>query len=158
VLPCVALLLHTISIIRIERQDSEDWRLNGCKSSARLALSKIASGQNNHVVWTVATVFPYLCLERKSFYFSNTKGHPEVLLRRPNGCNLKQFESGHRWESGRKDLVVRMDVAWLMSVSTEYHVVRTDARDLNVTVLISAQSLLEAHNWSVDSEYNSIPD
>jgi hypothetical protein len=46
----------------------------------------------------------------------------------------------------------------LTSVRTEYHVIRTDARDLNFTVLNSAQSLLEAHNRSVDSEYNSIPD
>jgi len=50
------------------------------------------------------------------------------------------------------------DVAWLMSVRTKYYVVQKDARDLNFTILNSVQSLLEAHNWSVDSEYNSIPD
>jgi hypothetical protein len=41
----VALLLHVIFIIRTERLDSEDWRLDGCKSSACLALSRIASGR-----------------------------------------------------------------------------------------------------------------
>jgi hypothetical protein len=35
-----------------------------------------------------------------------------------------------------------------MSVQTEYHVVRMDARDLNFTVLNFAQSLLEALNGS----------
>jgi hypothetical protein len=45
-----------------------------------------------------------------------------------------------------------------MSVQTEYHVVRMDARDLNFTVLNFAQSLLEALNGRVDSEYNSLPD
>jgi mRNA-degrading endonuclease toxin of MazEF toxin-antitoxin module len=69
-----------------------------------------------------------------------------MLLKRPDGCNLEQFEaSGHRLESGRKVLVVLTDVARQMSVWTEYHVIRTDARDLNFTVLISAQSLLEAY-------------
>jgi hypothetical protein len=51
--------------------------------------------------------------------------------------NLEQFEAfGHKLESGRKVLVV-----W-----TEYHVIQTDARDLNFIVLIFAQSLLEAYN------------
>jgi hypothetical protein len=59
----------------------------------------------------VAAVFLYLCLEMKSFYLSNTERHPDVLLRRPNGCNLEQFEaSGYKWKLGRKDLIVRTDV------------------------------------------------
>jgi hypothetical protein len=33
-----------------------------------------------------------------------------------------------------------------LSIRVEYQVVRTDARDLNNTVLNSAQSLLEAYN------------
>jgi len=155
----VALLLHTISIIRPECPDSVDRHPDGWMSSARLALSRIASGRNNYVVRMVVAVFPYLCLERKFFYLSNTERRPDVLLRRPNGCNLERFEAfGHKWESGRKFFVVRTDVAWLMSGRTEYHVVRMDARDLNFTVLNFAQSLLEVHNRSVDSEYNSIPD
>jgi hypothetical protein len=101
----VALLLYAISIIRTEHPD-------GCKSFARLALSRIAFGRNNHIVRTVAAVFPYLCFERKSFYLSNTERCPDVLLRRLNGCNLEQFEaSRHRWELGRKVLVVQTDVA-----------------------------------------------
>jgi hypothetical protein len=31
-----------------------------------------------------------------------------------------------------------------MSIQTEYHVVRKDARDWNFTLLISAQSIVEA--------------
>jgi hypothetical protein len=81
-------------------------------SSAQLALLRIASGHNNYVVRSVAVVFPYLCLERKSFYMSNTERRPNVFLRRPNGFNLEQFEaSGHRKESGWKVLVVGTDVA-----------------------------------------------
>jgi hypothetical protein len=155
----VALLLHVISIIRIERSDSVDWCPDGWTSSARLALSRIAFGRNNHVVQMVAAIFPYLCLEWKSFYLLNTERQPDVLLRRPNGCNLEHFEaSRYIWESERKVLVVRTNVTWLTSVRTEYHVVRTDARDLNFTVLNSAQSLLETHTQSVDSEYNNISD
>lgn len=138
--------------------NSVDWHPNGWTSSARLALSRIAFRWNNYVVQTVATVFPYLCLKRKSFYLSNTERRPDVLLRRLNECNLEQFEaSGHEREFRRKVLVVQMDVAWLMNVLMEYHVIQTDAKDLNFTVLNFAQSLLEAHNWNVDSEYNNIP-
>jgi hypothetical protein len=51
-------------------------------------------------------------LERKSFYLPNTERRPDVLLRRPSGCNREQFEaSRHRLESGRKVLVVRTDDA-----------------------------------------------
>jgi hypothetical protein len=154
----VVLLLHAIFIIRTERPDSVDWRSDGCNSSIRLAFLRIASRWNTYVVRTVAAAFPYLYLEMKSFYLSNTERRPDMLLIRPNGCNLKQFEtSGHWWESRLKDLIVRTDVAWQMSVWMEYHVVRTNARDLNFTILNSAQSLLEAHNRSVDSEYNRIP-
>jgi hypothetical protein len=143
----VALLLHAISIIRTKHPNSVDWRPDSCKSSARLDLSRIASKRNNHVVRTVVAIFSYLCLERKSFYLSNTERRPDMLLRRSNRCNLEQFEaSGHRWESERKVFVVRTDVAWLTSVRTKYHVIWTDAMDLNFTVLNSAQSLLEAHN------------
>jgi hypothetical protein len=109
----VALMLHTISIIRIERPDNVDWRPNGFKSSAHLALSRMGSEENNHVIETVAAVFPYLSLERKSFYLLNTERRPDVLLRRLNGCNLEQFKAfGHRWESRWKVLVVWTDVAY----------------------------------------------
>jgi hypothetical protein len=58
----------------------------------------------------VAAVFPYLCFGTKSVYLSNTEGCPAVLLRRPNGCNLDQFEaSEHRRRSELKVLVVRTD-------------------------------------------------
>jgi hypothetical protein len=58
-----------------------------------------------HIVQTVATVFPYLCFGKKSFNLSNTKRRPAVLLRRPDGCNLEQFEaSRHRGRFERKVL------------------------------------------------------
>jgi hypothetical protein len=64
-------------------------------------------------VWTVATVFPYLCFGKKSYSWLNTERRPNVLLRRLDGCNLEQFKvSRHRGRSGRKVLVVRMDDAW----------------------------------------------
>jgi hypothetical protein len=63
----VALLLHAISILRPERLDHGVWRSDGWTSSARLALTRIVSGRNSHVVWMVATVFPYLCFGKKIF-------------------------------------------------------------------------------------------
>jgi hypothetical protein len=66
-----------------------------------------------HIVRTVATIFPYLCFGKKSHSWSNTKQRPDVLLRRPDGCKLEQFEaSRHRGRSRRKVLVVRTDNAW----------------------------------------------
>jgi hypothetical protein len=60
----------------------------------------------------VVAVFPYLCFGKESFDLSNTKRRPAVLLRRPDGCNLEQFEaSRHRGRSGQKILVVQTDVA-----------------------------------------------
>jgi len=82
-----------------------------------------------------------MCLRRKSFYLSNTKRRrdsiatssermhlnagffwnskerPDVLLRRPDGCNLELFETSRHWcESGRNNHVVRMNVAdWWVS-------------------------------------------
>jgi hypothetical protein len=38
-----------------------------------------------------------------------------VLLKRPNGCKLEQFDaSRHRERSGRKVLVIRTDDAWIV--------------------------------------------
>jgi len=97
------------------------WRPDGCISSPRLSLSRIASGQCRHVIRMVAAVFPYMCLQRKSFYLSNTEWRPDgiatssrrmhlnvgffwnseerpdALLRRPDGCKLEQFESSRYW-------------------------------------------------------------
>jgi hypothetical protein len=55
-----------------------------------------------------------------------------VLLRCLNRFNLEQFEaSRHKLESGQKVLVVRTVDALQMSVRMEYHVVRTNAKELN---------------------------
>jgi len=59
----VELQLHTISIIRTGVQTVLPWRPDGCNSSPCLALSRIESRRCRLVVRTVATVFPYLCLE-----------------------------------------------------------------------------------------------
>jgi hypothetical protein len=88
------------------------WRLDGCNSSPRLALSRIAFGWCCLVIWIYATVFPYLWLWRKSDFLSKTDECPDVLLRRPDGCNLELFEtSRHWWASGRNYHIIRMDVA-----------------------------------------------
>jgi hypothetical protein len=111
----VTLQLHAIFIIRTDVQTVANL-LHSC-------LIKES-------IWTVAAVFLYLCLRRKSFYLSNTEWSLDVLLRRPNGCNLKQFEAcGHWWESRRNNHVVRTDVAWLISVRTIDRDVQTDTRD-----------------------------
>jgi hypothetical protein len=53
-----------------------------------------------------------MCFGKKSFDLSNTERRQVVLLRRPNGCNLEQFEvSQHRGRSRWKVLIIRMDDA-----------------------------------------------
>jgi hypothetical protein len=89
----VALLLHVIFIIRNSVQTILPWRPDGCNSSPRLALSRIASGQCRLDVRANAAVFPYLCLRRKSDCFSNIDERMDMLLRRPDRCNLEQFET-----------------------------------------------------------------
>jgi len=82
---------------------------------------------------------------------------PDVVLRCPNRCNLEKFEaSEHRWESGQNNHVVQTDGDWLTSISTVDRDILTDARD-STSVLKSAQNLLEADNWNVDSEYKQHP-
>jgi hypothetical protein len=51
-------------------------------------------------------------LERNPEAWSNTESRPDVLLKRPYGCKLEQFEtSRHRGRSGGEVLVVRTDDA-----------------------------------------------
>jgi hypothetical protein len=65
-----------------------------------------------HIVQTVTAIFPYLCFERKSHRWLNTECRSNVLLKRPDGYKLEQFEaSRHRGRSGRKVLVVQTDDA-----------------------------------------------
>jgi hypothetical protein len=53
-----------------------------------------------------------MCFGKKYFDLSNTKRHPDVLLKRLDGCNQEQIEAfEHRGMSGQKDLVVRTDDA-----------------------------------------------
>jgi hypothetical protein len=46
-----------------------------------------------HIVQTVAAIFPYQCFGKKSYSWSNTECRPDVLLKRPDGCKLEQFEA-----------------------------------------------------------------
>jgi hypothetical protein len=46
-----------------------------------------------HIVQTIAAIFPYLCFGKKSHSWSNTEHRPDVLLKRPDGCKLEQFEA-----------------------------------------------------------------
>lgn len=74
-----------------------------------------------HIVRTVAAIFPYLCFGRKSHSWSNTECRPDVLLKRPDGWKLEQFEaSRHRGRSGRKVPVVWTDDALDSWVSKRY--------------------------------------
>jgi hypothetical protein len=108
----VTLLLHAITIMRTGVWTVLPRHPDSCNSSPRLALLRIASLRCRPVVQTVTTVFPYLCLRRKSFYLSNTEERPDMLLRRPDGCNPELFKTfGHWWESRWKCHVVWMEVA-----------------------------------------------
>jgi hypothetical protein len=65
-----------------------------------------------YIVRTAAAIFPYPCFGKKSLSWSNTECHPEMLLKRPDGCKLEQFEaSRHKGRSGWKVLVDWTDYA-----------------------------------------------
>jgi len=105
-------LMSAISIY--EALTSGSWRpLSGrliFKYATCLTDERVRTGI--HIVQTIAAVFPYLCFGKKTHSWSNTEWRPNVLLKRPNGCKLEQFEaSRHRGRSGWKVLVVRTDDA-----------------------------------------------
>jgi len=65
-----------------------------------------------HIIRMVAAIFPYMCFGKKSHSLSNTKCHPDVLLKRPNGYKLEQFEaSRHRGRSEQKVHIFQTDDA-----------------------------------------------
>jgi hypothetical protein len=93
-----------------------------------------------HIVQTVAAVFPYLCIGNK-FHIC------------PDGCKLEQFEtSRHRVRSERKVLVVRTEDAWIVGRPDGITCHLDGCKGTAQHVLNSAQSLLEAHNWRVNSK------
>jgi hypothetical protein len=129
-------------------------RPNGHTSTARnfhVKASRIQTGI--HIVRTVETIFPCLCFEKKSHNWSNTEWRPDVLLKRLNGCNLEQFEtSRHWWASGRKVIVIRTDDTLTDERPDGIPRHPDGCNETELIDLNSAQSFLEAHNWSVDSE------
>jgi hypothetical protein len=82
----------------------------------------------------------------------NTGWFLDVLLKRPDGCKLEQFEaSRHRGRSGRKVLVDRMDDAWTVENPDGITRRSNGCKGTEFTTLKSSQSLLEEHNRSVDT-------
>jgi hypothetical protein len=74
-----------------------------------------------HIVRTVAAIFPYLCFGKKSCSWSNTECRSDLLLKRPDGCKLEQFEASlHKGRSERKVLVIRTDDALDSWASGQY--------------------------------------
>jgi hypothetical protein len=105
-------LMHAISIY--EACASGAWR----PSSRRLnfecttCLMDERVRMGIHIVRVVAAAFLYLCFGKKSYSWSKTEWHLDVLLKRPDGCKLDQFKaSRHRGRSGQKVLVVMTDDA-----------------------------------------------
>jgi hypothetical protein len=100
-----------------------------------------------HIVRTVAAIFPYLCFGKKSHSWSNTEWRLDVLLRRPDGCKMEQFEaSRHRGRSGRKALVVQTDDAWIVECLEKISRRSDGCKGTELTALNFAQSLLKAQN------------
>jgi hypothetical protein len=76
-------LMHAISISDARTSGRLDFECDTCLM--------------DECVRTVAANFPYLCFGRKSHSWSNTEYCLDVLLKRPDGCTLEQFEaSQHR--------------------------------------------------------------
>jgi hypothetical protein len=136
--------MHAISIY--EAWASRSWRL----TSGRLDFECTTCLMNErvrtgiHIVRTVATVFPYLCFGKKSYSWSNTEWRSNVLLKRPDGYMLEQFEaSWHRGRLGWKVLVIRMDDTWIVE-SLDGISCRPDCcKGTELTALNSAQNFLE---------------
>jgi hypothetical protein len=104
--------MHTISIY--VARASGPWRLafGRLNFECTTCLMDVSVQTRIHIVWTVAAIFPYMCFGKKSHSWLNTECHPDVLLKRLDGCKLEQFEaSRHRGRSGRKALIVRTDDA-----------------------------------------------
>jgi hypothetical protein len=124
----------------------------------------------------VAVVFPYLCLQRKSFYLSNTDWCLDgiatssgwmhlnpgfvwnseecsgMLPWRSNGCNLELFKASRHWLESRKYcLIVWTDVVdWWVS----RHYTGPSERKLGIQLLWLGIlhgiffELLETHFWN----------
>jgi hypothetical protein len=172
----VVLPLHTISIIRYERQDHGVWRPDGWTSSARLSLSKIASGRE-HTSSERLQLSSHICVWDKNPITCRTlNGVRTVLPRHLDGCTWT-LDDSRILNSGRTIFHYVQTDATLNSskllgtdggpdrkFSSSERMLLTDERPdgiphrpdgckrTELTDLNSAQSLLEAHNWSVDSE------
>jgi hypothetical protein len=97
--------MHTISIYVASTSGGLNFECATCLMDERVR-------KGIHIVRMVSAIFSYPCFGKKSHSWSNTECRPDVLLKRPNECKLKQFEaSQHRGRSGRKILVIRMDDA-----------------------------------------------
>jgi hypothetical protein len=119
----IALLLHVITIIRTASKWCCPDVQDGCNSSPRIALSRIASERCFPVIWMDVAIFPYLCLWRKFDFLSNSDEHLD-------GCNLDLFESSrHWWASGQYCQVVRTDVADWWASGRFTGLLRTEAWD-----------------------------
>jgi len=104
----------------LSHPDHEDWHPDVWILNAILALWMSVSGRF-HIVQTVAANFPYLYFGKKSRSWSNTECHPDVVLKRPEGCKLEQFKaSQYRGRSEWKVLVIRTDDALDSWVSGQY--------------------------------------
>jgi hypothetical protein len=157
----VALPLHAISIIRSERPDHRVWHPDGWTSSAWLALSRITSGRE-HTSSRLLQLFSHNCVwDRNPITCRTLNVIRTVLSRRSDGytwtldasrtlnsvwtiChyirtnatlnNSKLLDTdGH--PNGKFSSSERM-MLWQMSVRTEYHVVRTNARERNWLIWI----------------------
>jgi len=108
-------LMHTISIYEARVSGPRRLMSGRLDFECTTCLMDECVRKGIHIVRTVVAVFPYLCFGKKSHSWSNTRWHPDVLLKRPDGWKLEQFEaSRHRGRSRRKVLVVRTDDACIV--------------------------------------------
>jgi len=105
----------------LARPDHEDWLPDVWILNAILALWMSASGRESTSSGWLQQSSHICVLERNLEVWSNTECCPDVLLKRPDGCKLKQFEaSRHRGRSERKVLVIRTNDALDSWVSGRY--------------------------------------
>jgi len=123
--------MHAISIHKAWA--SEPWILSSgwLNFVCTTCLIKDSVWTRTHIVRTVVAVFPYLCFGKKSFYLSNIEGvwaccWDVQTNATKNSSKLLETEG----DPNRKFSSSRRIILGQLSVRTEYHVVRTDAKDL----------------------------
>jgi hypothetical protein len=141
------------------------WRPDDCNSSPCLTLSRIVSGRCRPDVRMDTTVFPYLCMRRKSVYLSNTDWRLDGIATSSGGIHFEHLILLKLRRVSRRvaETSGRMQ-AWTVNTdrSPDACMGRPDGSWDPISLTWNLHriffELWEVHFWNEDSEINGIPD